>query len=92
MSNRRKIVAGNWKMNKDYEQGRTLAQEIVAKLQPSDTVVVLGTPYIHLKGVAHIISNINNLHLSAQNCHQEENGAYTGEIAASMLKSVVAIL
>jgi len=88
MSNRRKIVAGNWKMNKDYEQGRTLAQEIVAKLQPSDTVVVLGTPYIHLKGVAHIISNINNLHLSAQNCHQEENGAYTGEIAASMLKSV----
>ena len=35
MSNRRKIVAGNWKMNKDYEQGRTLAQEIVAKLQPS---------------------------------------------------------
>lgn len=88
MSTRRNIVAGNWKMNKDYEQGRSLARDIVAKLQPSDTIVVLGAPYIHLKGVSHIISDINNLHLSAQNCHQEEGGAYTGEITASMLRSV----
>ncbi|MEL6660497.1 MAG: triose-phosphate isomerase [Bacteroidota bacterium] len=88
MSTRKNIVAGNWKMNKDYEEGRTLASEIVAKLQPSDTVVILGTPYIHLKGVSHIISDINNLHLSAQNCHQEAGGAYTGEITADMLKSV----
>lgn len=88
MSRRRNIVAGNWKMNKDYEEGRSLARDIVAKLQPSDTVVVLGAPYIHLKGVSHIISDINNLHLSAQNCHQEEGGAYTGEITAEMLSSV----
>lgn len=88
MSARKNIVAGNWKMNKDYEEGRSLARDIVAKLQPSDTVVILGTPYIHLKGVSHIISDINNLHLSAQNCHQEAGGAYTGEITAEMLKSV----
>ena len=88
MSRRRNIVAGNWKMNKDYEEGRSLARDIVAKLQPSDTLVILGAPYIHLKGVSHIISDINNLHLSAQNCHQEEGGAYTGEITAEMLSSV----
>ncbi len=75
-------------MNKDYEEGRSLARDIVAKLQPSDTLVILGAPYIHLKGVSHIISDINNLHLSAQNCHQEEGGAYTGEITAEMLSSV----
>lgn len=88
MSRRKNIVAGNWKMNKDYEEGRTLAREIVAKLQPSDTIVVLGVPYIHLKGVSHIISGVNNLHLAAQNCHQEEDGAYTGEISTAMLSSV----
>jgi triosephosphate isomerase len=88
MSRRKNIVAGNWKMNKDYEEGRTLAREIVAKLQPSDTIIILGTPYVHLKGVSHIISGVNNLHLAAQNCHQEEDGAYTGEISTAMLSSV----
>jgi triosephosphate isomerase (TIM) len=88
MSKRQHIVAGNWKMNKDYEEGRALALEIVEKLQPSETIMVLGTPYIHLKGVAHIISDINNLYLAAQNCHQEDSGAYTGEISTGMLRSV----
>ena len=40
MSTRKNIVAGNWKMNKEYEEGRTLASEIVAKLHPSDTLVI----------------------------------------------------
>ncbi|WP_020539611.1 triose-phosphate isomerase [Lewinella cohaerens] len=88
MSHRKNIVAGNWKMNKNYEEGRTLAREIVAKLKPSETLAILGAPYIHLKGVSHIISDINNLHLAAQNCHQEEGGAYTGEISTGMLRSV----
>lgn len=88
MSKRKNIVAGNWKMNKNYEEGRSLARDIVAKLQPSDTIAILGVPYIHLKGVSHIISDINNLCLAAQNCHQEDGGAYTGEISVNMLKSV----
>jgi triosephosphate isomerase len=88
MQKRPTIVAGNWKMNKDYEEGRQLALDLVAGLQPSEVKVILGTPYIHLKGVAHIISGINNLHLSAQNCHQEDSGAYTGEVSVDMLKSV----
>ncbi|MCB0638486.1 MAG: triose-phosphate isomerase [Lewinella sp.] len=88
MQKRWTIVAGNWKMHKDYEEGRRLALDLVAGLQPSDIKVILGTPFIHLKGVAHIISGISNLHLSAQNCHQEDSGAYTGEVSAGMLKSV----
>ena len=82
------MVAGNWKMNKNYDEGRSLANAVVNKLQTSNTLVVLGTPFIHLKGVHHIIQGINNLFLSAQNCHQEDGGAYTGEISASMLQSV----
>lgn len=88
MEKRRNIVAGNWKMNKDYHEGRSLASQVVNKLQVTDTIVILGTPYIHLKGVSSIINDIQNLHLSAQNFHQADSGAYTGEISASMLKSV----
>lgn len=88
MSQRKNIVAGNWKMNKTYEEGRDLAAQIVNKLQPSDTVVIMGTPYVMLKGVSKDIQGISNVHLAAQNCHQEDGGAYTGEISTSMLKSV----
>ena len=82
------IVAGNWKMNKTYDEGRDLAKEVVSKLQPSEVKVIFGTPYIHLKNVSTIINDINNVHLAAQNCHQEEKGAYTGEISIDMLDSV----
>ncbi|MCB0571719.1 MAG: triose-phosphate isomerase [Phaeodactylibacter sp.] len=84
---RKKIVAGNWKMYMDYEEGRALAKAIIARLQPSETLVVLGTPYIHLKGISGVIKDVSNLKLAAQNCHQENNGAYTGEVSAPMLKS-----
>lgn len=84
---RKLIAAGNWKMNMDYDQGRDLAKAIVSGLQPSDVLVILGTPYIHLKNISGIIKDISNIKLAAQNCHQEESGAYTGEISAAMLKS-----
>jgi len=84
---RKKIVAGNWKMNMAYEAGRDLTKSIVEKMKPSDTLVILGTPYIHLMNVSRIIKDISNLELSAQNCHQEESGAYTGEVSASMVRS-----
>lgn len=84
---RKLIAAGNWKMNLDYDQGRDLAKAIVSGLQPSDVLVILGTPYLHLKNISGIIKDISNVKLAAQNCHQEESGAYTGEISAGMLKS-----
>ncbi|MCB0584580.1 MAG: triose-phosphate isomerase [Phaeodactylibacter sp.] len=84
---RKQIAAGNWKMNMDYNEGRDLAKAVVSGLQPSDVLVVLGTPYIHLKNINGIIKDVSNIKLAAQNCHQEENGAYTGEVSAAMLKS-----
>jgi triosephosphate isomerase len=75
-------------MNTDYDTGRNLANKLVEGLQPSDTVVILGVPFTHLKGVHHCISDIKNLHLAAQNCHAADSGAYTGEISVSMLRSV----
>ena len=84
---RNRIVAGNWKMNMTYEDGRDLAMAIIDQLQPSETKVVLCTPYIHLRSVANIVNGISNMFLGAQNCHEAESGAYTGEISAPMLKS-----
>ncbi len=85
---RQRIVAGNWKMNKTYEEGRTLVKEVVGQLQPSDTLVILCPPFMHLNGISGQIKDMRNLKLGAQNCHQESAGAYTGEISASMLQSV----
>lgn len=84
---RKQIVAGNWKMNKDYEAGRDLTKAIVNALKPSETLVILGPPYIHLMNVNRIIKDVNNLELAAQNCHEAISGAYTGEVSAAMLKS-----
>lgn len=87
MQKRRKIVAGNWKMNKSYGEGRDLTLDIVNKLQPRETLVVLCPPFVHLQNTHTAINDISNLKLGAQNCHQEDSGAYTGEVSAPMLTS-----
>lgn len=88
MKKRQHIVAGNWKMNKTLEEGRDLAKDIVERLQPSEVIVVLAAPFIHLNAISDVINGVSNLKLAAQNCHQEESGAYTGEISIGMLQSV----
>ena len=85
---RTRIVAGNWKMNTTYEEGKALATSILDQLPPSEVKVVLAAPYTHLKIIHNMIDGVNNLFLGAQNCHQAEPGAYTGEISAGMLRSV----
>ncbi|GIV31142.1 MAG: hypothetical protein KatS3mg029_0493 [Saprospiraceae bacterium] len=85
---RRQIVAGNWKMNMDFESGRRLALDIVNSLGPTECSVVLCPPFIHLNYLSSILTGIANLHLGAQNCFYEKSGAFTGEISAPMLKSV----
>lgn len=85
---REAIVAGNWKMNKNYPEGRELAKKIVELLQPSEVKVILCPPFIHLNQIGNIINGISNLSLGGQNCHQEQSGAYTGEVSAGMLRSV----
>jgi len=85
---RKNIAAGNWKMNKNYEEGLSLARDLVSQSVASDALMILATPFIHLKAVADIIKGKSHLRLAAQNCHQEKSGAYTGETSLDMLKSV----
>jgi len=85
---RKKIVAGNWKMNNDYNEGVSLFSEIVNMVRDEkkgDQIAVICAPYIHLNSLAQLSSGV--VKIGAQNCHQNENGAYTGEISAKMIKS-----
>ena len=87
---RRKIVAGNWKMNKNYEDGLALTSEIVNMLADesvNECDVVISCPFIHLKSLSQLVANSSNIFIAGQNCHQENSGAYTGEISAAMVKS-----
>jgi triosephosphate isomerase len=88
MSERKRIVAGNWKMNTSYVEGRNLAKEIADRIQPSETLVVLAPPFLHINNVGNIIREVANLKLGAQNCHWADTGAFTGEVSARMLASV----
>ena len=83
---RKKIVAGNWKMNTLLKDGMELAKA-VEKLEhdkTSDALVIIAPPYTHLSKVNELIAYVK---LSAQNCASETSGAYTGEISPSMLVS-----
>ncbi len=87
---RKKIVAGNWKMNKTYQEGLALASEIVNLFKDevhSSVEAVIIPPFIHLASIGKLLDH-PLVKLGAQNCHQMESGAYTGEIAPGMLSSV----
>jgi triosephosphate isomerase len=86
---RKKIVAGNWKMNMNLEEGLSFAKTINQYFdeKPSQKAeVILCTPYIHLNGVSEIVKK-GRVALGAQNCSSEASGAFTGEISAGMIKS-----
>lgn len=86
---RKKIVAGNWKMNKNFLEGIDLAKELVEKHQPSESnkQLVVCPPFIHTAALSELFS-ATSIELGAQNCHTSDKGAYTGEISAGMLKSL----
>lgn len=85
---RKKIVAGNWKMNENLQEGIILAKEIntVLEADKPNCGVVICTPFIHLASVAQVL-NKSLVSLGAENCADKEKGAYTGEISAAMVKS-----
>ena len=88
---RKKIVAGNWKMNLNFEDGVSLFSEIVNMVKDEivgNQEVIVCTPFIHLSTVAKLSENVKNVHIGSQNIHQAESGAYTGEVSASQIKSV----
>ena len=85
---RKKIVAGNWKMNKNLQEGVALATELneVLKAEKPNCDVVICTPFIHLATVSNIIDH-SVIGLGAENCADKASGAYTGEVSAEMVKS-----
>jgi triosephosphate isomerase (TIM) len=85
---RQQIVAGNWKMNMNFQEGRDLASEIINSIGPSEVLTLLCPPFVHLNHISMLTNGISNLEIGAQNCHQSDSGAYTGEVSASMIKSV----
>ena len=85
---RKKIVAGNWKMNTTVPEGVELAKAVVAKSTeiPADVKLIIATPATHLVPVAEVVKG-SAVGLSAENCADKEKGAYTGEISAAMVAS-----
>ncbi len=86
---RKKIVAGNWKMNMDLAEGLKFAGSIdkYFKDKPSARALpILCTPFIHLAGVSEILKH-GKVALGAQNCASEASGAFTGEVSAWMVRS-----
>ena len=83
---RKKIVAGNWKMNTLLKEGMELARAVekLEKEKTSDAIVIISPPFTHLSKVNELT---NNVKLGAQDCSSEESGAYTGEISPAMLSS-----
>lgn len=88
---RKKIVAGNWKMNCTLPEGKKLASEVIHMVQDevnNDVDVILIPPFIHLTGIQNLIGSSERIFLGAQNCHEAKEGAFTGEVSAAMLVSV----
>jgi triosephosphate isomerase (TIM) len=84
---RRKIVAGNWKMNKNLQQGLELIDQIIATSSPENVLKIIACPFIHITSAVEKLKNRNDFAVAAQNCHQMESGAFTGETSAEMVSS-----
>ncbi|MEM5566740.1 triose-phosphate isomerase [Psychroserpens sp. AS72] len=84
---RKHIVAGNWKMNNDLAQTETLISELKKQTKTSDAEVMIAPSFTNLWHTFEATRQ-DDIEVVAQNMHFAENGAYTGEVSASMLKSV----
>ncbi len=85
---RNRFVAGNWKMNLSDSESKSLAEKIADHPYTENTHVVLCTPFLYLKDVLEATSGNARVAVGAQNCHEKEAGAYTGEVSAAQLASV----
>lgn len=83
---RKRLIAGNWKMNKTLKESKSLAQDILEELKGKevDVDVVVAPTLININGVAEVVEG--NIAVAAQNCSDKEGGAYTGEVTANMVK------
>lgn len=84
---RKKTVAGNWKMNKTYQEAVDLLVKLADHtINPDKCNVIIAPPYVYLD-IARKIATVSPIAIAAQDCSAKEKGAYTGEISANMIKS-----
>ena len=83
-SNRKTVIAGNWKMNKNRKEAEALLKEILPKAEGASCEVVVCTPFVDLPSACAIAEG-SKVKVGAQNVHFEPSGAYTGEISTDML-------
>ncbi len=85
---RKNIAVGNWKMNLSFDDAKALVSELVKVDVPDNTDVILGVPYPYLAQMNEMVSGASKVSIAAQNCHEKEKGAYTGEVSTGMLSSI----
>jgi triosephosphate isomerase len=88
---RQKIVAGNWKMNKTFDEANILASEVkgmVTDEVKGNAKVILCAPFVYLMSLGKLVGNDTRISIAAQNCSEHESGAYTGEVSAAMIASI----
>jgi len=87
---RKQIAAANWKMNLSLAQAETLLNELIASSHTlgAHQEAIFAVPAIYIPLALARLANKPNVYVAAQNCHQKESGAYTGEVSASMLESI----
>ena len=87
---RKQIAAANWKMNKTFQDGKELLENIVNGIEnlSTDQQVIFAVPYPYLMESKKVVNNKKSVFISAQNCHHKTSGAYTGEISVDMLESI----
>jgi triosephosphate isomerase len=84
---RSKIVAGNWKMNKNLSETKALLSELLEKLPKTEAKVIVAPTSVNLESAARILQS-SDIKVAAQNMHFAKSGAYTGEISADMLLNI----
>ena len=85
---RKKIVAGNWKMNLDKISSKNLVLEILEKTENNDTIIIISPAFIYLEDTVKDCIRRDNVLIAAQNCSSYDNGAFTGEVSAKMLSTI----
>ena len=84
---RKKIVAGNWKMNNGLQETKLLINELLRETNHSECEVMIAPSFVSLKTAIDSLID-KNIEVVSQNVHQNINGAYTGEVSAKMLSSI----
>lgn len=85
---RKRVIAGNWKMNKTLAQAEAFIDEVTKNIKTDDEVeAIVCAPFVHLTSLVEKTKD-SSVKIAAQNMHYEENGAFTGEVSPVMLKDI----